>query len=393
MKKPSAASRRGARAARGDGIPTVAVLVETGTSWGRRVVAGVLEYAREHGPWHIDVSPHGPDEPVHLPVGWRGEGIIARIATKRAAKEIEAAGAAVVNVSSVRLDGVIWHRVMTDPADAARLAAETFLSRGFPNFAYVGNPAKDYVQAQFGAFAALLEAKGRTCAFFQPTGEKADTAAWILSLPKPVAIFCWGPLIGREVIDACLGAGIAVPHDVAVLGGDFDEIFSEASYPAQSGIQTAAEQIGLNAAAVLDRIMRGKPPVRREWRIPPLGVVEKLSTDTLAVSDPRLASVMRFISKHAVESVTVKSILREHPMARRSLERKFRQQFGCTIVEHIRRVRVNRARLLLATTDDPVTLISEKCGFATYNYMSRIFRAATGLSPQQYRGQCRAARL
>jgi len=393
MKKRAAASRRRARAARGDGIPTVAVLVETGTSWGRRVVAGVLEYAREHGPWHIDVAPHGPDEPVHVPSGWRGDGIIARIATRPAAKQIEATGAAVVNVSSVRLEGVDWHRVMTEPAAAARLAAETFLARGFPHFGYVGNPAKDYVQLQFRAFADLLAADRRSCAFFQPTGDKVDTVAWLRRLRKPVAIFCWGPLIGREVIDACLSAGITVPHDVAVLGGDFDDIFSEASYPAQSGIQTAAEQIGLTAAAVLDRIMRGDPPARREWPVPPLGVVEKLSTDTLAVSDARLAAVMRFIAEHAAEPVTVKSILRENPMARRSLERKFRQQFGCTIVEHIRRIRLNQARLLLATTDHPMTLIAEKCGFATYNYMSRIFRTATGLSPQQYRSRCRATRL
>lgn len=115
-----------ARVARGDGIPSVAVLVETGTSWGRRVVAGVLEYARKNGPWHIDIAPHGPDEPVHVPPGWRGDGIIARIATRPAAKEIRATRAAVVNVSSVRLDGFNWHRVMTEPSAAARLAAETF---------------------------------------------------------------------------------------------------------------------------------------------------------------------------------------------------------------------------------------------------------------------------
>ena len=393
MKKRAAASHRRARVARGDGIPSVAVLVETGTSWGLRVVAGVLEYARKNGPWHIDIAPHGPDEPVHVPPGWRGDGIIARIATRPAAKEIRATRAAVVNVSSVRLDGFNWHRVMTEPSAAARLAAETFLARGFPHFGYVGNPAKGYVQAQHCAFADLLAAEQRPCAFFRPTGNKADTVAWVRRLRKPVAIFCWGPLIGREVIDACLSAGIVVPHDVAVLGGDLDDIFSEASYPAQSGIQTAAEQIGLTAATVLDRIMRGDPPARREWPVQPLGVVEKLSTDTLAVEDTRLAAVMRFISDHAAEPVTVKSILRENPMARRSLERKFRQQFGCTILEHIRRIRLNKARLLLATTDHPITLIAEQCGFSTYNYLSRTFRGATGLSPQQYRSRCRATRL
>jgi LacI family transcriptional regulator len=391
-KSPSGKAARKMPGSR-DGIPSVAIFVETGTSWGRRVVAGVLEYAKDRGPWHIFVEPHGPEESLRLPPHWRGDGIIARIATRQAADKIAATGAAVVNVSSIRLEGVGFHRVMTEPSSTARLAAETFRGRGFVNFGYVGNPAKGYVQEQFRTFEEELAKVDRTCSLFEPTGDSADMLAWLRSLPKPAAIFCWGPVIGREVIDACLADGIAVPHDVAVLGGDFDDIFSEASHPSQSGIRTAAEQIGRTAAAVLDRLMRGDPPARREWPVEPQGVVEKLSTDTLAVDDARLARVMRFIFAHANEPVTVDNILHENPMARRSLERKFRQHFGCTIVEQIRRIRVNNARLMLASGDDPITLIAEKCGFASYNYMGRVFQQATGMSPREYRARCLGMRL
>lgn len=386
-------SRRPAATHAAKPIPSVAVFVETGTSWGRRLVAGVLEYGKQNGPWHIFVEPHGPDEPVRIPPHWHGDGIIARIATHPAAERIAATGAAVVNVSSIRLEGVNFHRVMTEPAASARIAAEIFRTRGFRNFGYVGNPAKDYVREQFHAYARNVAGIGGDCAFFQATGDIHAMIDWLRSLPKPVAVFCWGPVIGREVIDACLMAGIAVPHDVAVLGGDFDDIFSEASHPAQSGIRTAAEQIGMTAAAVLARIMRGSPPAQREWPVEPLGVVEKPSTDTLAVDDARLARVMRFIFEHAREPVTVADILRKHPMARRSLERKFRQHFGCTIVDQIRRIRVNQARLMLAAGDEPISEIAEKCGFSSYNYMGRVFQAVTGMSPREYRAHSRARRL
>ena len=39
--------------------PRVAVLVDTSTSWGRRVVTGINNYARKHGPWQLFVEARG----------------------------------------------------------------------------------------------------------------------------------------------------------------------------------------------------------------------------------------------------------------------------------------------------------------------------------------------
>jgi LacI family transcriptional regulator len=80
-------------------------------------------------------------------------------------------------------------------------------------------------------------------------------------------------------------------------------------------------------------------------------------------------------------------------MARRSLERKFRQTFGLSVVDRIRQIRVNEARLLLAGTSDPITLIAEKCGFSSYTYMGRVFQEETGMTPSDYRAQFRARKL
>lgn len=370
--------------------PTIGIFIETATSWGRRVVEGILDYAQRHGPWHIFIEPHGPEEPLQVPDGWRGDGIIARVATRAAADKLEATGAPIVNISSIRVKDADYPRVMTTPAGCARLATETFWARGFQNFGYVGNPSKGYVQAHFHAFEESLATRSHKCAFFQPDGNAAGMIRWLHSLPKPAAVFCWGPSIGREVIDACLSAGIGVPHDIAVLGSDYDDLLSAASYPPQSGIRIASEQIGRTAAAILDGLMHGRKPVQNLWNIEPQGVMERLSTDTLAVSDRRLASVMRHIFEHAHEPITVEDVLHKNPMARRSLERKFRQFFGCSIIEQIRQIRINKARLLLAGTDEPISLIAEKCGFKSYNYLGRVFQEETGMTPRGYRAKTRA---
>ena len=47
---------------------------------------------------------------------------------------------------------------------------------------------------------------------------------WLLSLPKPVAIFCIYDLRGLEVARACRQLGLRVPEDVALVGMTDDEI-------------------------------------------------------------------------------------------------------------------------------------------------------------------------
>jgi LacI family transcriptional regulator len=374
-------------------VPSILICVETSTSWGRRITAGILEYARDHGPWHVHIEPLGTDEPLRKPEGVRIDGIIARVGSAALGAELRATGLPVVNVSSIRLAGYDFPRVIGSLEGTSRMAADMFRSRGFTHFGYVGNPDKDYVQTQFHAFEQVLGQRGFACQFFNQLDRHAELVAWLKKLPKPVALLCWGPSVGRRVIDACLFAGISVPNDVAVLGSDYDELLSEASYPPQSGVRFAGEQIGGLAASILDGLMRGRRPARDQVEVDPLGVIEKLSTDTLAVPDKRMADVIRYILGHAHEPISVDDVLKASPMARRSLERRFRKLFGCSVAEQIRRLRINQARLLLAATNEPITLIAEKCGFASYTYLSRVFRETTGLSPREFRSRSRAVAL
>lgn len=371
-------------------VPTVLISIDTATTWGRRIVAGVLDYAQEHGPWHVHIESRGLEDRMAEGKGLKFDGVVARIGSQEVADWLRATRKAVVNVSSIQLEKVNFPRVITNQAASAKVAADLFRGRGFANFAYVGNPAAGYVQVQHAHFERILGERGQTCAFFADADQEAKLTRWLRELPKPCGVFCWGPSIGRRVIDACLEAGIRVPDDVAVLGSDFDDLLSRASYPPQSGIRYACEQIGGIAASLLARQMNGEKIKEREIEVEPLGVVEALSTDTLAVEDKRMADAMRFILKNFDQPIRMEELLKANPMSRRSMERRFRRMFGCTVAEQIRQQRINCARLLLTSTDDPITLIAEKCGFSSYNYMSRVFAEVLGMSPREFRNRGRA---
>jgi len=72
-------------------------------------------------------------------------------------------------------------------------------------------------------------------------------------------------------------------------------------------------------------------------------------------------------------------------MTQRTLERRFRQLFGHTIMDETRRIRIKKARQLLAETDMPLQLVAETCGYSTYNYLSKVFKESTNMSPGEYR--------
>jgi len=372
-------------------IPTISIFVETSTSWGRRIVSGILSYAREHGPWHINLEPRGIHEEPCLPANWQGNGIIARISTHRFAEQLASLDVPIVNVSSIRIPGYEWPRVCTSFDSVCRMAVNHFTVRGLRNYGYIGNLDRSYIHSQYDAFVNALATRGLNCSACSDSESPEKILAWLHELPKPVGVLCWGPHIGRLVIDTCLSGGISVPHDVAVLGADYDELQSEASYPPQSGIRIASEQIGLMAAGILDQMMTGKRPEKIDWEVNASGVIAKLSSDTLAVSDPQVASVMRFIQTNFRKPIGMREILDAVPMSRRSLERKFRLAFGLSVIDRIRQIRVNEVRLKLAGTNDPIMQL--ECGFSSYKYMGQIFQADTGMTPSEYRAQFRPKKL
>ena len=376
-------------------IPQVAILISTTNDWGRRIIKGILAYANEVGPWHVWIKPGTPEATRELPAGWHGDGIIARVATPELATEIQTSGLPTVNVSDIPLEGFSAPCVRTDDKVGTDMAASYFIEHGFRNVAYVGsmhNPNPVYYGQ---SFKNALDKRGIALKEFYFGYDASKYASklteWLLSLPKPVGVLVWGQGNGRMVVDCCLEAGISVPHDIAILCGSYDELLSYACFPALSGVLNPTEQIGYTAAGLLHRMMQGEKIPHETTYLPPLGIMERLSTDTLAVDDPKLTKVVHFLKEHAFEPITMEDILHEVPMARRSLERKFQQAFGRSPLDEIRRLRIDKARRLLAETDLPMQHIAEACGYATYNYLTHVFKQVTGTTPRDYRKEMRSA--
>ena len=140
-----------------------------------------------------------------------------------------------------------------------------------------------------------------------------------------------------------------------------------------SGIALTSERIGFEAARLLDRLMHGESP-------PPGAAVAGADRRGHAAIDrhvgrrrPDLARAVAFIRSHATDPIQVSDVLREVPVSRRWLERRFREVLGRGPAAEIRRVRLSRAKRLLAETDMPVPEVARLAGFGSREYLAAVF--------------------
>jgi LacI family transcriptional regulator len=380
----------------------VALLVETSNAYARELLHGVRAWGREQHAWSMRLSEQGRG--AGLPPwlrDWRGDGIIARVNNAEIARALRRTRVPVVDVAAA-LATPVFPRVVTDGAAATRLAAEHLRDRGFRHFAYCGDRQFRWSAQRGRFFTEQVRTMGGTVAHFaqpEPVGEtgradaeQAALVAWLRTLPKPAGVLACYDVRGQQVLEACHEAGLAVPDEVAVIGVHNDELLCDLCDPPLSSVIPDARRAGYEAAALLERMMAGADVPVTTRLIEPLGVAARQSTDVVAVADARVSAAVRFIREHAASGIDVADVLRAVPMSRTLLERKFRQLIGHSPHEHILRVRVERVKALLATTELAVGAIAERVGVAHPEYLSVAFRRATGLSPREYRTRHGAGR-
>jgi AraC family transcriptional regulator len=71
------------------------------------------------------------------------------------------------------------------------------------------------------------------------------------------------------------------------------------------------------------------------------------------------------------------------------LARGFRRAYGESLGDYLRRIRVNAAARLLATTDEPISRVAGEVGFADQAHLTRWFGRYLETTPGRYRGQVR----
>lgn len=368
---------------------------------------GIAKYAFLFGPWtfyhrrffYLDKSFSAKARRLELEhlKKWGADGIIAREFSAHTREEVMTLGipAVISTVFDEKIEPGVGN-IYVDNYGIGAMAAEHLLERGFHNFSFCGFDDFFWSRERARGFTERIDRAGHNVNLYtQPRSrrrqlwdyEQHAIADWLESLPKPVGLMACIDEKAQDVIQACRQADIHVPEEVAIVGGDNDELICELSNPQLSSVAITGEQVGYDAAALLDELMHGKKPDKKRMTITvrPTHVVTRRSTDILAVSDKQVADAMRFIRIRSREPIQVSDVADAVAMTRQGLNKKFKRALSRSIHAEIAGVRVGQIIRLLLETDMSISEIAYSMGYSESKHLSHFFHRETGMSPLEYR--------
>jgi LacI family transcriptional regulator len=180
---------------------------------------------------------------------------------------------------------------------------------------------------------------------------------------------------------------LAVPEQISIIGADNSLRAVDAMHTPISSVDTNLQLLGYRGAALLNDLMNGKPAPRQPVRVPVAGLITRKSSDLIAIQHPGIARSLRLMLEHCEEPIGVKDLARAAAMSLRGFHQAFMEHVGRSPGHELQRVRIERAKKLLAESRQKMEVISSMCGYRSANSFWFAFKQATGLSPKEFRNR------
>lgn len=120
--------------------------------------------------------------------------------------------------------------------------------------------------------------------------------------------------------------------------------------------------------------------------------IEKSNTTTHKNSTLN-REIISYISENYTSDLTLADIADTFHMSYKYFSRYFKNTFQTTLSEYLMKLRLERAELLLNSSEMSITEISMQSGFNNISFFIRSFKKAYGLTPLQYRNHLDSSML
>jgi len=384
--------------------PAIAVIYPISVPWMAECLRGIKNHADTIGGWDIITTPPSlqstAEEVMTLASvrRWKCAGVIAMLASQKEERIASKLPMPVVNLAGwcAPHHGSV-PRVNANHQEIGRVAADHFLTRGIPHFAYYGFEGVWYSEERsLGLERRALELHASFTQFLHPLRHahapawhqvSKPLASWLRKLPKPVGILAVHDYRARVILSLCEQLGFRVPDEVAVLGIDNDPIICEYSSPSLSSVSRDPFDYGVAAAQQLECLLQKQTLEQHTILISPAGVVQRQSTERLYSGDPLIRQVADYISQQPQARHNVQSVAKYLKLSRRTLELHFMEHLHMTPGSYLQSLRITRAKSLLLQRDvyQTISEIAFAAGFGSVPAFRAAFLSHTGKTPSQYR--------
>ena len=367
------------------------------------VLAGIVDYVREAG-WELyaNMRFHG-----RFPPSAEGcDGILATVQSERVRDWL----AERKEVPVVRMIGTPFElpypAVEADYTAAGRAGARHLRELGHVHFAFYTMFNRPDIQEARAGFEAELAAAGQHsqrldytnvhpgCDSFEVASEDRHRwlAAELKGLPGPLAVMTDDDRRGLELLAASSLAGLRVPEDVAILGCDDHWVEQRMAPIPLSSVDMNFRGVGVQAAALLDKLIQGTAPASRQIKVAPVGVVARRSTATFVTDSPGITAAVVYLREHFRKPLGLAQLARRSGLSERMFELEFKRCVGHSAREELQRARLACAGRLLRDTDLKLEVIAIESGLGSAAKLCRFFGRTFGVSPNAWRAQWKSTR-
>ena len=381
----------------------IILLIDFAEEYSKGLLKGITKYSREHGPWVFCRMPlfhremKGIEGILDWALDWEADGIIGQLYNTEDIEKITQAGIPVIAQDFEERFANIPN-ITGAHHETGSMAADYFLKKGFKNFAFYGFSNIVWSRERAEGSDERVSRAGYGVYYFENENvhsndselwyyKPSSLSKWLLSLPKPIAILSCDDRLGQHITEACRHSGIRIPEEVAVLGVDNDELICELCDPPLSSIAQDAEKGGYDTARLLDRMIRNEIDTLYDIIVRPTQVITRQSTDIYATQDDFIATTLTYIHQHIDKNLQVDDVVKQVPLARRSLEMRFQHVIGYPIYKYIQNLRIEKFAKKLLETDLMVFEIALELGLNDSKNIARQFRQVKGCTPLEYRNR------
>jgi LacI family transcriptional regulator len=369
----------------------LAVILPEEAYWCREVLPGVTAYLRRHTDLFLENLESLDTLERRMDRGLRPVGLIGvvRSPSHPAVRRLQEMGGPIVNISA-RLRTEAIPTVTHDNLAIGEMAAGHLLDRGFRHFAFVSVGDDALSQERYAGFADRLQREGIPLSEVNRqdlAGDPSRFREWLDQKKFPLGLFAAHDRCARKLCSEAERMGFRIPDDLGILGVDNDPYQCELTRTPLSSIDLQFAQLGKCAAALLHKTLLKEDPAPLPRVIAPRQVVQRRSTDYLAVGDDLVRRALTEIRSSANRFPGVGMLAATLGVSRSTLEKHFKAATGKTVFEEIHTARMEQARMLLRETNLSVMEISHQIGIADNKRFARLFKENSGMTPRAFRRQ------
>lgn len=353
------------------------------------VIRGVVDYAKHNTNWQFVADGHMPFKPFEQIELSEVDGVIGFFIEREWADMVNQAGIHAVDTSEHHADLPV-SRVTTDNKAVGRMGASHLLSTGASHFVFVTIDRYTMSQHRLAGFEEVMNTANRPFdVWIVPQKYWENRADWIAQqlagITRPIGIMGHSDYMVTDVVNGAIRQGLRIPEDIAVIGVEKDPWASTVAEVALSSIELDTHRIGVEAAKMLEGLLRGESVASPQY-IAPIGVQAATSTDISFNQDPIVSQALALIREHfADEELTVEDILDQVRVSRPTLLKRMKQATGMTTYEAICHTRIEEGKRLLIHTDATIEQIAFRCGFRCQPRFNEMFKRLNGMSPGEHR--------